>query len=251
MHWEWDPELLAVGHAAGLRAIGREPRARAHGAVPRRTCRCCGCPGTLEERRVPGARARSCSRKWGSRSTDEELDRFLEAEHAAWQPARLLASTTHALLEALREPRAQARARLERVRPACAPPPRPRAAGDRGAARRRRVLVRGGLAQAASGDLRAGARGARRRSGGATLFVGDTLADDIAGAAAVGMHDVPGAVVPGRRRSGGGRAGLPGVHADGRPDGGQAPVVSGDSVAARRKRPKSQDLRGAERRRTQ
>ena len=34
---------------------------------------------------------------------DDELDRFLEAEHAAWRPACQLASTTHALLESLRE----------------------------------------------------------------------------------------------------------------------------------------------------
>src|SRR5665647_2812794 len=26
MHWEWDPDLLAAGHAAGLRALGHEPR---------------------------------------------------------------------------------------------------------------------------------------------------------------------------------------------------------------------------------
>src|SRR5206468_10482587 len=35
--------------------------------------------------------------------SDEELERFLEAEHAAWQPARQLAATTHALLETLRD----------------------------------------------------------------------------------------------------------------------------------------------------
>ena len=34
--------------------------------------------------------------------SDEELGRFLEAEHAAWEPSRRLGATTHALLEALR-----------------------------------------------------------------------------------------------------------------------------------------------------
>src|ERR671934_224671 len=34
---------------------------------------------------------------------DAELERFLLAEHAAWAPARKLASTTHALLDAIRE----------------------------------------------------------------------------------------------------------------------------------------------------
>ena len=35
--------------------------------------------------------------------SDEELGRFLEAEHAAWDPARQLAAHTPALLEALRD----------------------------------------------------------------------------------------------------------------------------------------------------
>ena len=33
---------------------------------------------------------------------DEQLDRFLEAEHRAWDPARVLGAHTHPLLEALR-----------------------------------------------------------------------------------------------------------------------------------------------------
>ena len=33
---------------------------------------------------------------------DDELERFLEAEHAAWAPARRMGATTHALLESLR-----------------------------------------------------------------------------------------------------------------------------------------------------
>jgi putative hydrolase of the HAD superfamily len=34
---------------------------------------------------------------------EQQLDRFLEAEHRAWDPARVLAAHTHPLLEALRE----------------------------------------------------------------------------------------------------------------------------------------------------
>jgi putative hydrolase of the HAD superfamily len=33
---------------------------------------------------------------------DDELDRFLAAEHAAWEPARVLGADTHALLDSLR-----------------------------------------------------------------------------------------------------------------------------------------------------
>ena len=39
---------------------------------------------------------------FGVEVSDEELDRFLEAEHEAWQPARVLGATTHAMLESLR-----------------------------------------------------------------------------------------------------------------------------------------------------
>src|SRR6266508_4085871 len=35
--------------------------------------------------------------------SDDELSRFLEAEHAAWDPARRLGDSTHALLDALRD----------------------------------------------------------------------------------------------------------------------------------------------------
>ena len=40
---------------------------------------------------------------FGVEVDDEELTRFLEAEHAAWNPARQLAAHTPALLESLRE----------------------------------------------------------------------------------------------------------------------------------------------------
>ena len=35
--------------------------------------------------------------------SDDELDRFLDAEHAAWRPARALVGSAHALLETLRD----------------------------------------------------------------------------------------------------------------------------------------------------
>jgi putative hydrolase of the HAD superfamily len=58
-------------------------------------------PGTLEEIEYPGV-IRETLAHFGVEVSDEELDRFLEAEHEAWQPARVLGATTHALLESLR-----------------------------------------------------------------------------------------------------------------------------------------------------
>jgi putative hydrolase of the HAD superfamily len=40
---------------------------------------------------------------FGVEVADDELDRFLAAEHAAWEPARLVGAHTHALLDSLRE----------------------------------------------------------------------------------------------------------------------------------------------------
>src|SRR2546426_338935 len=51
---------------------------------------------------VTGARARSAQRILRVKAR-VAYRAFLEAEHDAWQPARMLASTTHALLETLRD----------------------------------------------------------------------------------------------------------------------------------------------------
>ena len=59
-------------------------------------------PGTIEEIEYPGL-VRQLLGDFGVEIDDDELARFLEAEHAAWDPARLLAAHTHALLESLRE----------------------------------------------------------------------------------------------------------------------------------------------------
>ena len=151
--------LVRLGrHAHALGARTRPARGGARGrASPRSGAS--RCPALTERFRdgVPvgvlraGHRSRrsstrrrcgGCSASSRSRSRDDELARFLEAEHAAWAPARQLATTTHALLEALRERGLEARARLERVRPAGAPAPRSRAARHRRAPRRRRSSPR-------------------------------------------------------------------------------------------------------------
>lgn len=186
MRWEWEPELLAVGHDAGLRAIGYEP-------VPALTERfrdsylpLLWVPGTLEEIEYP-ALVRRLLAEEAIAVTDEQLDRFLEAEHAAWQPARMLATTTHALLEALRD----RDLRVGLVSNAFDPPHL-----------LHRDLEQMGVAQRLDVAVFSSEVGWRKPHPAiferaleaigvepeATLFVGDTLATDVAGAQALGMH---------------------------------------------------------------
>ena len=102
MQWTWDPALLPAGHAAGLRALGRAPApeltARLEEAYLPRLLR----QGSLEEIDYV-ALVREALAEAGIGVDDDGLARYLEAEHEAWEPARMLASTTHALLEVLRE----------------------------------------------------------------------------------------------------------------------------------------------------
>jgi HAD superfamily hydrolase (TIGR01509 family) len=186
MHWAWEPELLAEGHDAGLRAIGREP-------VPAMTERfrdsylpLLWVPGTLEEIEYPGL-VRKLLGEEGIEVSDDELERFLEAEHAAWQPARMLATTTHALLEALRD----RGLKVGLVSNALDPPHL-----------LHRDLQQMGVAQRLDVAVFSSEIGWRKPhpaiferalealgvEPAATLFVGDTLATDVAGAAALGMH---------------------------------------------------------------
>src|SRR4029078_6632543 len=98
-------DLVAVGHRAGLAAIGNgelpdvaalTEHFREHYEPFFWT------PGTIEEIEYPGL-IRELLREFGLEVDEEELGRFLEAEHEAWEPARRLAADTHALLESLRE----------------------------------------------------------------------------------------------------------------------------------------------------
>jgi HAD superfamily hydrolase (TIGR01509 family) len=83
VHFEFESERFAAGHAAGLRAVGRELESE---------------PPPFDPRDDYGSYLRGL---YGL--SDDELPRFLEAEHEVWIPAHHLASTTHALLESLRE----------------------------------------------------------------------------------------------------------------------------------------------------
>jgi putative hydrolase of the HAD superfamily len=105
MQFAYDPELVAAGHRAGLRAIGHEHLPELEALSQRFRERYepfFWIPGTVEEIEYPGL-VRQLLGDFGITVDDAELDRFLEAEHAAWEPARRLASHTHALLELLRK----------------------------------------------------------------------------------------------------------------------------------------------------
>ena len=58
-------------------------------------------PGAVEEVEYPGM-VRELLAGFGVELDGEELDRFLDAEHAAWEPARQMGAQTHALLDSLR-----------------------------------------------------------------------------------------------------------------------------------------------------
>src|SRR5215218_10026760 len=59
-------------------------------------------PGALEEIEYPGL-VRELLGEFDVRITDAELERFLAAEHAAWNPAREMGVQSHALLDSLRD----------------------------------------------------------------------------------------------------------------------------------------------------
>jgi HAD superfamily hydrolase (TIGR01509 family) len=105
MRFAYDESLLEAGHRAGLDAIARDglPEVDALAAHFReRYVPLFWVPGAIEEIEYPGL-VRDCLADFGVEVSDDELNVFLEAEHAAWEPARLLGSDTHALLDALRD----------------------------------------------------------------------------------------------------------------------------------------------------
>ena len=104
-HFAYDEALLEAGWEAGLAAIGRDGLPGHADAAERfreRYMPLLWQPGSLEEIEYPGL-VRECLADLGVEVGDDELERFLEAEHAAWEEARVLGATTHALLDILRE----------------------------------------------------------------------------------------------------------------------------------------------------
>jgi putative hydrolase of the HAD superfamily len=104
MRFVYDEALVEAGHRAGLTALERTdlPEVEQIAAHFRERYEpFFWTPGTVEELEYPGL-VRQLLGDFGVEVDDEELTRFLEAEHAAWDPARQLAANTHALLESLR-----------------------------------------------------------------------------------------------------------------------------------------------------
>jgi putative hydrolase of the HAD superfamily len=104
-HFAYDEELLEAGWEAGLATLERDglPAHAETAAVFReRYMPLLFVPGAVEEVEYPGL-VRELLAGFGVELDDAELDRFLAAEHAAWEPARLLGAQTHALLDSLRE----------------------------------------------------------------------------------------------------------------------------------------------------
>jgi putative hydrolase of the HAD superfamily len=104
MQFAYSPELVSAGHRAGLEAIGRDGLPGADAVTERFRAEyepLFWVPGTIEEIEYPGL-VRGLLGDFGVEIDDDELMRFLEAEHLAWDPARILAAHTHPLLESLR-----------------------------------------------------------------------------------------------------------------------------------------------------
>jgi HAD superfamily hydrolase (TIGR01549 family) len=183
MQFEWDDELLAAGHAAGLEAIGRGEEAEPF----TRRFRSELLPAAL----APGAAERldylAAVRALLGGVSETELDLFLDAEHAAWRPARALVGSAHALLDSLRG-RGLGLGVVSNTWPE---PPR----------LVRRELEELGVAERVDAIVLSAEVGARKPDAAIfehalaqldadpleTLFVGDRLLDDVAGASALGM----------------------------------------------------------------
>ena len=157
----------------------------------------------------PGARRR------------HDPDAFIDAEHEVWRPAHSVLASAQALLDSLR-------ARGSRPASSRTRGPSPAAcSGRRGGVRARRAARRDGVLRARwacasrTPEIFLHALPAARVEAGATMYVGDNLVDRCAGRRRRGHDHGSGAVVQSRRHPGD-RAGLHGVHADGRAERGAA-----------------------------
>ena len=104
MDFVWDEELVEEGHRAGLQALGRddpEELARLSAHFRERYLPLLHAPSTLEEVEYPGL-VQELLAHVGIEASDDDLNRYLAAEHKAWDPAMQVGSTSVALLEALR-----------------------------------------------------------------------------------------------------------------------------------------------------
>ena len=105
MRFDFDEALIGVGHQAGLDALTRDDLPPAQAVTQHfreRYQPLLFVDGAVDEIDYPGI-VRACLDDLGVEVSDDELDRFLDAEHDAWKPARHLPGTTLSLLDALRD----------------------------------------------------------------------------------------------------------------------------------------------------
>src|SRR3954469_2126780 len=186
MRWTFDVELLDAGHRAGLAAIGRDADPRVTERFREAYLPKMFVEGIVEEVEYP-SEVRRLLAEFDIEVDDDELLRFLDAEHEAWAPARQLASTTHALLETLRD----RGLKLGLVSNAIDPPDLlHRDLAELGVAERLDVAVFSSEVGRRKPDPLIFERALERLDAAPerSLFVGDTLATDITGAAALGMR---------------------------------------------------------------
>ena len=103
-HFAYDEALLEAGWEAGLATLERDELPGHNERAARfreRYMPLLWVPGSVDEVEYPEM-IRELLGGFGVELADEELERFLEAEHAAWDPARQLSAHTHALLDSLR-----------------------------------------------------------------------------------------------------------------------------------------------------
>jgi putative hydrolase of the HAD superfamily len=104
-HFAYDETLLEAGWDAGLATLDGDALPGPDETAARfreQYLPLLFVPGSVDEVEYPGM-IRELLASFGVEVDDGALDRFLEAEHAAWEPARQLGAQTHALLDSLRD----------------------------------------------------------------------------------------------------------------------------------------------------
>jgi putative hydrolase of the HAD superfamily len=104
-HFAYDEELLEAGWEAGLSTLDRDGLPGPDETAARfreQYLPLLFVPGSVDEVEYPGM-IRELLEGFGVEVDDGALDRFLAAEHAAWEPARQMGAQTHALLDSLRD----------------------------------------------------------------------------------------------------------------------------------------------------
>ena len=103
MDWTWDDDLLVAAHRAGLEAVDRYTPVAAE-ALTARYLREAQLQDweAVEEVEYPPL-VRTMLADVGVEVDEDELARFLDAEHAAWAPARKVASMSEALLDSIHD----------------------------------------------------------------------------------------------------------------------------------------------------